>query len=282
MTREAIVPYLPPPVIQAIGKIDAQLEPTVGPEATVTLGSTLLAMYLALFLVKFLNQRISGSGRAIVEEDEDNVLSETAMKGEHFDVTVLLCGPPGGGKTRLFYDLCTGNKNLPTLSSIKANVGISAMNRERGDTDTVRYLDWPGHAPLNDSALDTVWKAPAENVRLLLILDVTQPVAAAADTLYHIWDGAIKSKHPRKVVIACHKQDIPKAKNWKRVKIQMRTELERIVTTKKPDWWSALQEVELHSLPQLELYFCSTTCEGNGLTALEEYCRQGKLPEQPE
>ena len=52
--REAIVPYLPPPVIKAIGQIDAQLEPTVGPEASVTMGSTLLAMYVVVVLVQFL------------------------------------------------------------------------------------------------------------------------------------------------------------------------------------------------------------------------------------
>lgn len=283
-TREAIVPYLPPPVIKAIGQFDAQLEPSVGPEATVTIGSALFVCWIVVYIVGFLTKRIAGQGRAIAEEDDDNVLSEAAaaMKGEQFDVTVLLCGPMGGGKTRLFYHLCTGDKNVPTLTSLKANVGIAGIQPDRGDKEKVRYIDWPGHASLNDSALDTVWKAPVNSVRLVLVLDATQSVAAAASTLYEIWEGAVTSKRQRNVLICCHKKDFPKAKNWKRIKIQMRTELERLVTTKKPTWWAASKEIELDSLPQLALYFCSTTCESNGLIPLEEYCRQGKLPEQSE
>jgi len=279
-TRELLVPYLPPPLIRAIGTIDAQLKPTMGPEASVTLGTTLLAMWIALILVRFLTQRLAGQGRAIAGEDEDNVLSKAALQGEQFDVTVLLCGPPGGGKTRLFYHLCTGDKNMTTLTSLKANVGISAKNSDRGDKDTVRYLDWPGHAPLDDSALDGVWKAPSNQVRVILVLDATQPVAAAANTLYQIWELAVASKRPRTVLIACHKNDFPKAKNTKRVKIQLRTELERLVTTKKPEWWSTSREVELNSLHELDLHFCSTTCENKGLTPMEAYCRQGKLPDE--
>jgi len=252
----------------------------MGPEASVTLGTTLLAMWIALILVRFLTQRLAGQGRAIAGEDEDNVLSKAALQGEQFDVTVLLCGPPGGGKTRLFYHLCTGDKNMTTLTSLKANVGISAKNSDRGDKDTVRYLDWPGHAPLDDSALDGVWKAPSNQVRVILVLDATQPVAAAANTLYQIWELAVASKRPRTVLIACHKNDFPKAKNTKRVKIQLRTELERLVTTKKPEWWSTSREVELNSLHELDLHFCSTTCENKGLTPMEAYCRQGKLPDE--
>lgn len=280
--RELIVPYLPPPVINAIGQIDAQLEPAVGPEATVTMTSTLLAMYIAVAVVRFLTQRLSGQGRAIAGDDDDNVLSDAkALKGESFDVTVILCGPMGAGKTRLFYHLCTGDKDMPTLTSLKANVGISPRNDERGDVETVRYVDWPGHAPVMDTALDAVWKAsPVEKVRILLVLDATQKVAAAASVLYDIWQGAVTSQRHRKVLITCHKKDFPKAKNSKRVKIQMRTELERLITTKKPEWFPPSKEVELNSLPYLELHFCSTTCEGNGLRPIEEYCRQGKLPDE--
>ena len=279
--REAIVPYLPPPVIKAIGRIDAQLEAVVGPEASVTMGSTLLAMYIVVIAVRFLTSRLAGQGRAIAGEDDDNVLSNAAtLQGESFDVTVLLCGPMGAGKTRLFYHLCTDDKDMPTLTSLKANVGISARIVDRGDTETVRYLDWPGHAPVDDAALDTVWKAPLDQVRIVLVLDATQPVAAAASVLYQIWENAVTSQRHRKVLIACHKKDFPKAKNSRRVKIQMRTELERLVTTKKPTWFPPLQEVEIDSLPQLELHFCSTTCESNGLRPLEEYCRQGKFPDE--
>lgn len=285
-TREVLVPYLPPPVIRAMGNLDAQLAPSVGPEASITLGTTFLAMWVALFVVRFLTQRLTGRGRAVAGEDDDHVLSQASARGgEAFDVTVLLCGPPGGGKTRLFYHLCTGDVNVPTLTSLKANVGIAARDRDRGDTGTIRYIDWPGHAPIFDEALADVWKGPTDRVRVVLVLDATQPVAAAANVLYQIWELAVTSsskqqQQRRTVWIACHKKDFPKAKNAKRVKIQMRTELERLVTTKKPAWWSASREVELHSLQGLDLHFCSTTCESNtGLMPLEEYCRQGKLPE---
>jgi signal recognition particle receptor subunit beta len=279
--RAYVVPYLPPPVVKGIASIDAQLEATVGPEATMTIASTILASWLVLVLIRFFSKRLTGGGKAIADDDEDNVLSKSAMKNKvEYDATVLFCGPMGGGKTRLFYQICTEEKVAKTVTSIKANVGIAPMKRERGDTATIRYIDWPGHAPLADSGLEPLWKAPTDKVRVVLVLDATQPVAAAASVLYHLWEGAATAKRRRTILVACHKKDFPKAKNWKRVKIQLRTELERLVMTKKPEWWPASKEVELDDLPQCDLYFCSTTCESNGLVPIEDYCRKGKLPEQ--
>ena len=153
-----------------MAEIDAQLEPTVGPEASITLGTTLLTMWLAVTFIQFFTQRLGGRGRAIAGEDDDNVLSDAAMKGEQqYDVTVLLCGPQGGGKTRLFYELCTGDKNLPTLTSLKANVGIAARNLDRSDTDTVRRL-----------AELTASEAPAPAVQLARPASVTRPLSLAS------------------------------------------------------------------------------------------------------
>jgi signal recognition particle receptor subunit beta len=279
--RAYVMPYLPPPVVKGIVSIDAQLATTVGPEATITVSSTILVSWLVLILIRFFSKRFTGGGKAIADDDADNVLSKSAMKNKvEYDATVLFCGPMGGGKTRIFYQICAEEKVTKTVTSIKANAGVAPMKSERGDKATVRYIDWPGHAPLSDSALEPLWKAPNDKVRVVLVLDATQPVAAAASVLYTLWEGAATAKRRRTILVACHKKDFPKAKNWKRVKIQLRTELERLVTTKKPEWWPASKEVELDDLPQCDLYFCSTSCESNGLVSIEDYCRKGKLPEQ--
>jgi Signal recognition particle receptor beta subunit len=92
----------------------------------------------------------------------------------------------------------------------------------------------------------------------------------------------------RTILIACHKMDLAKAKNDKRIKIQMRTELERIVAAQQTKdnatsktWCSKCSNpLELDDVPYVKLSFCSTRCEGGkGPTPeLVEFCRTGNVP----
>jgi signal recognition particle receptor subunit beta len=291
--RETLTPHLPPPVTRLIAKqLDPRLEPYVGPEATVTLVATLAAAWTILVLLRFLVNRLVGrKGRAIADEDDDHVLStSTSPAGEeHADAQVVLCGPINAGKTRLFYELCYQSGNMPTLMSLKANVGLWTSADGDGTT-AVRYTDWPGHASLQDPAFRSLLLLRSEPPRIVLVLDATQPVSAAADALYELLRYAAltrqKTTAATTIFVACHKSDLPKAKNHKRIKIQMRTELERLLKLRKDAeerdaaaWWPATGEpLELDRLSCCTLHFSSTTCVGKDCTELLEFCRTGRLP----
>jgi signal recognition particle receptor subunit beta len=296
--RQTITPYLPPPVIRGIQQIDAQLLDTVGPEASVTILSTLLVGWLTISIVRFLSSRVGrGKGRAIADEDEDHVLSGSSLKKVvDYDATVLLCGPTKAGKTRLYYQMCYREKNMPTVMSIKANVGLSkpaVVATTEDDTKessspkepVIRYMDWPGHASLDDPALKQVLQSQP---RIVLVLDATQPAAPAADTLDELL--SLYASRPKKstktipIFVACHKKDFPKAKNWRRCKIQIRTELERLLSVRQgsedlTSWWPKGEALDLEKLPGgIQLHFASTTCESTGCPELEHFCRTGELP----
>lgn len=290
--RETLTPYLPPPVVQGIKQFDAKLAGSVGPEASVTIGSTLVMGWLTLFLLRFLMARIGGSGRAIAGEDEDHVLSGSSLKqADQFDATVLLCGPCQAGKTRLFYQLCH-EVDLRTVASIKANVALSrssSSSEENKNDPVIRYMDWPGHASVDDPILKPVLQSKP---RIVLVLDATQPAAAAADVLYQL--VAFYTKNNTKlvnvhIVVACHKKDFPKAKNWRRCKIQIRTELERLLSVRRGKtetdivsdvWWPVEEALDLERMPGgVQLHFVATTCEGGkGCPELETFCRTGEFP----
>ena len=264
--RESLTPYLPPPVIKAIQQTDPQLEAYFGPEASVTIFTTVLLAWLVVRILKSLTR----SGPAY-DQAEDAVLSTSTAKGgtQSYDTTVLLVGPSLSGKTRLFYRLCYGPDygKMPTLVSLKANVGYATTE----ENATIRYMDWPGLASLDDPALTAVFRQPT---RIVLVLDATQPVAAAADVLNHLL--SIRTKDA--IFIACHKSDFPKAKNWRRIKIQLRTELERLLKLSKgSDWWEAGKPLDMEALP---LHFVSTTSEGKFSTELLDFCQTGKLPQE--
>jgi Signal recognition particle receptor beta subunit len=299
--RRAVVPFLPPPVARAIVKgVDPLLAPYVGPEATVTLTVTLLALLLVTWIgTKLL--LLTRSGRAVIDDEDDE---RNNNRVEDYDATVVLTGPKSGGKTRLFYQLCFSDANVPTLMSIKANVGIATHVNDDDKAKpkkptlpghcVIRYVDWPGYAPVHDSVLTSLL-ATKKDVRLVLVLDATQPVAPAADvldqwlTIFHNKASSAggKAQGKRTILIACHKMDLAKAKNDKRIKIQMRTELERIVAAQQTKdkasssqtWCSKCSNpLELDDLPYVQLYFCSTKSEGGkGPTPeLVEFCRTGK------
>jgi hypothetical protein len=184
----------------------------------------------------------------------------------------------------------------------------------------IRYVDWPGHAPLNDAVLEkSVWNKASTTaitgsnnnndaplLRIVLVLDATQPVAAAAETLYELWSRAAQQAETKKtqrqssisIFCACHKKDLQKAKNSKRIKIQMRTELQRLLAVQKPSWWTTTENnnadhsaLELNALPYCKLHFASTSSSSMttssqqeqqqqpGMDELATFCQTGQLPE---
>lgn len=267
--RESVTPLLPPPVSRGIvQQWDPVLKPYVGPEGTVNITATLVLAWLFWWVGTRLFHR---SGRAVSDDNDQVLLSTKSTAKDDFDATVVFIGPRQAGKTRLFYQLCYSEGNLPTLMSLKANVGIAPDTR-------IRYVDWPGHASVNDPALVSVLTSK-KDVRIVIVMDATQPVSAAADNLYQLLNLLHSKKTKTTIFVACHKKDFPKAKNDRRIKIQLRTELERILAAKtalgEPAAWCSAQPLELDELSFVKLHFCATTCEGSGSPELMTFCQTG-------
>jgi signal recognition particle receptor subunit beta len=269
--RQKITPYLPPPVVVAMRQIDPQLEPYIGPEPTVTLLGSLL---LAVFLWKLFGTTLGRKGKAIanMEEDDDEDLPKD---DRYFHATLLFCGPSLAGKTSLFYQLVhpssspttTTTTRIRTVKSIKSHRDFWVV----GDNQkTIRVLDTPGHwGPTK--LMDTFLKKETID-RIVLVVDSTQPVASAADYLYALLLLSLDRKIP--IMVACHKSKSTKAKNFRRIKLQLRTELERLAkldttnNNNNKDWDQLLQTCG----------FCSSSCEDPPvLDELKAFCQTGTL-----
>jgi signal recognition particle receptor subunit beta len=277
--RESLTPFLPPPVIRGIQSLDELVVQKINgpPEASITILTTIFSAILISWLLHKIWE--SRTGKAIVGDDAEE--KALRMNDTEEEATVILCGPKNSGKTRLFYYLCNDDATLPTLISMKANIAVR---------DRIRYIDWPGRMQNMDKLahlFQNSGKLTAEvPVRWVLVLDANQPMAPAADVLYEILERSKGVGGPRqKIFIACHKSDFPKAKNTRRIQLQLRTELDRIAKLRGPGAEQVLAStlstggVDLDALQSAELYFAATTCESKStLTDLVEFCRTAHFP----
>jgi signal recognition particle receptor subunit beta len=254
--RLRITPYLPPPVVVAMKRLDPQLEPYVGPEGSISILGSLLTAFLLVRVIRLVTAVVGvgggGGGKAIQEEIHDHDILPPDATNRHFDQTILMCGPSLAGKTTLFYGLVFGNDgrtkdlSIKTVRSIKSNTGFLEMP----NGSTWRILDTPGHwGP--QKLLQAIPKGQVD--RTVLVVDSTQPIASAADYLYaHIMAPATKNVRGgsggRNLLIVCHKSDHPKAKNSRRIKLQLRSELERLSQLRTDDP-TVVWEVILNEIP---------------------------------
>ena len=280
--RESIAPYLPPPVLKAIKEIDPQLEPYVGPEGCITIVGSLLLSYAVYQLVRSIFGSSSsssssssslgdgGKNKAIQEDYRDqDILPVSNEKSRPFDGTIVLCGTSLTGKTSLFYRLIQQEQEQQqkwkTVRSIKSNTGFLEHNRK-----VLRVLDTPGHW----GPEKLIRAVPLQDIdRLLVVVDSTQPVAPAADYLYAILkQQKSKSKNKASVLISCHKSDHPKAKNARRIKLQLRSELIRLskldnIDDENDNYW----EENLNAIP-----LCSSNVDN--FNSVREFCETGAIP----
>jgi signal recognition particle receptor subunit beta len=277
--RESIAPYLPPPVLKAIKEIDPQLEPYVGPEGCITVVGSLLLSYALYQLVRSIFGSSSssssslgdgGKNKAIQEDYRDqDILPVSNEKSRPFDGTIVLCGTSLTGKTSLFYRLIQQEQEQQqkwkTVRSIKSNTGFLEHNRK-----VLRVLDTPGHW----GPEKLIRAVPLQDIdRLLVVVDSTQPVAPAADYLYAILkQQKSKSKNKASVLISCHKSDHPKAKNARRIKLQLRSELIRLskldnINDENDNYW----EENLNAIP-----LCSSNVDN--FNSVREFCETGAIP----
>lgn len=260
-------PYLPPPLVRALDAFDSHpaiannLAPLTSDEPGTAILLSMFAGFVTLRLFRALGLSSAFGGRSTLhvdDEEEYDVLKSkssttggggTAGEAIAYGDTVALCGPCSAGKTRLFHTLCCPQGNpqqggptvVGTVTSMKASAGYVHTTGRANDSgndgnEVVRLIDYPGHPALQPKLASVV----SASSRLILALDSTRAIAEGAAILHSILtDGDVVSgwrktlsaaaageKIP--ILVACTKSDVSKSKNWRRMKIQMRTELERL------------------------------------------------------
>jgi signal recognition particle receptor subunit beta len=259
--RLAISPYLSPPILQLIKRIDTNdyvkriiPHPTYNKEPSMVLLATILGLYLLRTLLRIATIIVKKGNKPAIDgldtdAPEDNVLNlNSSTKLKDYKDLVVLFGPERGGKTVLFHSLLTApgtssRTSIPsTVMSLKANIAVVTPSSTTTSSDKIRIVDYPGHITLS-SQLPTLLnpsKLPSSSsssstVRGILVIDATKPVSAAASLLYDViltndalrtaWEMQETKFH---ILVCCHKSDATNAKNWRRIKIQLRSELEKL------------------------------------------------------
>ena len=162
-----------------------------------------------------------------------------------FKETVVICGASNSGKTALLHSLCDNTENSTTtnppmtVTSLSANIGYvvcpweDANDNTNSGNMTIRVIDYPGHPSLL-SQLTTLLLASATS-RLVFTIDTTQPVTEAASLMYQyilthsqVRQSWAKVSKTLEVLVVCTKTDAKGAKNYKRMKIQLRNELDKL------------------------------------------------------
>ena len=312
-TREIVTPLLPPPIVTAARVIDAHplVNAYVGDEATAAFVSAALLALLVYRIARALNS--AAFRRSTLHEDVDDSIKPADVglkKGFDYDDTAVLFGPAGAGKTVLFRGLCYGDnqvgggKSSPfhTVMSLRANAAL--LQKKEGGRLALRLIDQPGHPVLLSRLPPTLLEAS----RAVLVVDSTKPVAEASEILYdvltdpsicNVWN---KGGGKTEVLVCCAKSDIKGAKNWRRIKIQLRTELERLVkvraaerrdtsgkymdaeevTGKKHNRFSLASKIDLDNLGDCApatLSFLSVGWE-KGIDELKNFVVNGTIPHQ--
>jgi signal recognition particle receptor subunit beta len=252
-TRLFISPYLPPPILLAMKEIDSNPNiKFIGNEPSMSILAALLAIVIIGQCIKFVSFLTTGKAVEGLDDDdapEGNVLSDLGnevkddMSGS-YDDTVIIFGPSQSGKTCLFHTINKKRENVyipKTVMSLKANATMMKKNGNNNGPSTgkhhVRVIDYPGHITLSSQLPSLIYPnatLTGGNVRAILVVDSTKSVSDAAMLLYNTiftnakllnaWETEGKELH---IMVACSKTDATNAKNWRRVKIQLRSELEK-------------------------------------------------------
>jgi GTPase SAR1 family protein len=208
--RRQITPYLPPPVISTIKTVDFTLKPYVGDEAFINILLSVLLGYVLYRLVSIVGRK----GEAIQDLEEEDVQEDGTQR---YDDSLLVCGPTLSGKTTIFYYLL-GGQRLQTIKSSKSNIGYLS---HKSTNVVTRIVDTPGCWNI-DKVTKTLPLDNKVRQKIAVVVDSTQSVASAVDYMY-----PLLLANGRPIIVVCSKCNHPKAKNVRRLKLQLRNELER-------------------------------------------------------
>jgi len=167
-----------------------------------------ISILLAFVIVRLVNVAFTISTRKSVLVEDDEHLVAATKSG---DPLVVVCGPAGSGKTRLFHALLNPNIHPTKIHTVKSLIHLEAR------LQSIRLVDCSSH--LDSTKLLTAAQ------RIVLVVDSTRPVKDAATILWSL------KCTPFSLLVVCTKADLPRAKNPSRLKLQLKQEMERIRKT---------------------------------------------------
>lgn len=302
-SRHAISPYLPPPILNLIKNIDSNphVRTYVEHEPSMCIMVALVAVYFLSKIARFLTVKKKAVEGLDADDPEGQVLSN--IQGGVYTDSVILFGVCGGGKTVLFHKLTHESQlqEIQTVTSLKANVKVT--------DEGIRIIDYPGHITLSTKLPSLLMpsnnSSSSRDTRALLIVDSTKPLTDTASYLYqnlltnsqliHAWRNTNRTMN---VLVVCNKNDAPGAKNWRRIKIQLRTEIDKLIKISSSmsnggylnDENRADKHFELigksidlddlnkNGISNIKLSFVEASCvNGNRIREVKEFVNKGEI-----
>jgi signal recognition particle receptor subunit beta len=120
---------------------------------------------------------------------------------------ILMVGPPGAGKTTIFFTLKDGAVHTGTTSSLKENDGTFKIHKKDED-DEVHLIDYPGDPKVSSRMMDFLPLTKA----ILFVLDANnkQSVEAyAAEQMFKLLTNPMVAENNLPILVACNKSDFP-------------------------------------------------------------------------
>ena len=160
-----------------------------------------------------------------------------SLSSKASDSLVLICGAVGSGKTRLFHRLLMGKDYVPSLtvsSSVASQGKYVSSDEKEGKSRSIDLMDYPGHARLRNGLLNRAMLSQSRLKRILFIVDSSTSLTESADFFYDILLSAQNKLLNKNVeiLVCCNKVDTKLAKNYKRIQLQMKAELNRLRGTR--------------------------------------------------
>ena len=143
---------------------------------------------------------------------------------------VLLCGPPGSGKTALYHQLVFGAA-VQTLPSSSTLAVLAPLPGGAPDAPPLRLIDCPGAARFRSQLLRFACECSA----VLVVLSAAgeeEQVRGAAAVLYDLYtDAAVVARAPRVLVVA-NKADARGALPIPKLRLALEREMQRLKATR--------------------------------------------------
>jgi signal recognition particle receptor subunit beta len=256
---ENVAPFLPPPLIVFIERMESGISLNYEPIYVVSIIVAAIILYL---IISSLRSKSSHKrNRLIVDHDadfEESVLS-SEMEVSKYGDSVILIGPSQSGKTYLFHQLMSafvsGEKDplrlVPSsVISLRANIEVVQSNQDSDKSKGfgIRLVDYPGHVQLQNQLAPLLQPGNTPyTTRVLLVIDSTKAIHEAAKLIYQslfldpnllqAWQRRHLSdeKSVLQILVVCNKSEEKDAKNWRRIKLQLKAELENLHKIKHLD-----------------------------------------------
>jgi len=139
---------------------------------------------------------------------------------------VLLCGPPGGGKTALFHRLAF-DRAVDTVPSMEYSAVFTSLAGAPAGAAPVKLMDYPGAPQLRASLLRSARQCSG----VVVLVDAAGAPAhlqAAADVLFDLLtDPAVARAAPR-FMVAASRADAPGARAAPQLRERLEAEVERL------------------------------------------------------